>query len=76
MHTTTKILFIFVIEILSYNLNSVSLKKKQESLFEKICVLPPPPAGSPGDSKQLLIANIDYDEFKGKMGIGRLTAGI
>jgi len=45
------------------------------TLFDKICELPPPPAGSPAASKQLLIANIDYDDFKGKMGIGRLTAG-
>jgi hypothetical protein len=47
----------------------------QTTLFEKILALPPPPVGAPSDSKQLLIANIDYDEFKGKMGIGRLTAG-
>jgi len=69
--TRREIVSVHVIQYLLYFLRCIF----QESLFEKICVLPPPPAGSPGDSKQLLIANIDYDEFKGKMGIGRLTAG-
>lgn len=46
-----------------------------QPLFDKILNLPPPPTGDVTDSRQLLIANIDYDEFKGKLGIGRLTAG-
>ena len=43
----------------------------------QILKLPPPPVASESATEpvQLLIANIDYDDFKGKLGIGRLTAG-
>lgn len=43
-------------------------------LFDRILELPPPKLSDAG-SAQMLIANIDYDEFKGKLGIGRLGAG-
>ncbi len=45
-------------------------------LFEAILKLPPPQVAADGDeSVQMMIANIGYDSFKGKMGIGRIRAG-
>lgn len=39
--------------------------------------LPSPQVRAGGDQAglQLMVANIDYDSFKGKMGIGRLRSG-
>lgn len=38
--------------------------------------VPPPKVAEGVDAPlQILIANIDYDEFKGKLGIGRITQG-
>ena len=36
---------------------------------------PTQPAADTASSTQLLVANIDFDQYKGKLGIGRLTAG-
>lgn len=46
-------------------------------LFEAILKLPPPQVAAAGDEVgvQMMIANIGYDSFKGKMGIGRIRAG-
>ena len=43
-------------------------------LFDEILKLPAAPVDEEKDL-QLLVANIDYDEFKGKMGIGRVMNG-
>jgi len=43
-------------------------------LLEKILNLPKPKVKI-GAPTQLLVANIDYDQFKGKLAIGRLLAG-
>lgn len=43
-------------------------------LFDEILKLPKPQANVAAPL-QMLIANIDYDEFKGKMGIGRIVNG-
>lgn len=43
-------------------------------LFEVIEKLPKPKI-SEGEDLQMLVANIDYDSFKGKLGIGRLRTG-
>ena len=43
-------------------------------VFDIILELPEPKVDD-SKSLQLLIANIDYDEFKGKMGIGRVLNG-
>jgi GTP-binding protein len=53
------------------------LKDSMHPLFDKILGLPAPPVteASAKLPRQCLIANIDYDDFKGKLGIGRVTAG-
>lgn len=51
-----------------------SLEEGMAPLFDTILKLPAPKVDQ--DSPvQLLVANIDYDDFKGKLGIGRLSAG-
>ena len=44
-------------------------------LFDEILKVPKAKV-DPNKSLQLLIANVDYDDFKGKMGIGRIVNGI
>jgi GTP-binding protein len=45
-------------------------------LFDKIVEhISPPPAPDPTAPTQLLIANLDYDDFVGRIGIGRMSAG-
>lgn len=43
-------------------------------LFEAIQKLPKPQIRE-NAPLQLLVANVDYDSFKGKLGIGRLRSG-
>lgn len=45
-----------------------------QPLFKEILKLPEAIV-NPDEPLQLLIANIDYDDFKGKMGIGRIVNG-
>jgi GTP-binding protein len=35
----------------------------------------PPPEPEPGQPTQLLIANLDYDDYVGRIGIGRMSSG-
>jgi GTP-binding protein len=44
-------------------------------LFEAILSAIPPPAGSSDAPLQLLIANLDYSDYLGRLGIGRIFAG-
>ncbi len=47
-----------------------------EPLFDAILKhIPAPPAPAADASTQLLIANLDYDDYVGRIGIGRMTAG-
>jgi len=48
-----------------------------EPLFNAVkdCIDPPTVENTDGDGLQCLISNIDYDNFKGKMGIARITNG-
>ena len=48
--------------------------KSLQPIFDEILKLPRTPVDS-AKPLQLLIANVDYDEFKGKMGIGRIVNG-
>lgn len=50
------------------------LTQGMECLFEAISTLPGPTVRE-GSDLQMLVANIDYDSFKGKMGIGRIRSG-
>merc|ERR1740138_393095 len=53
------------------------LVDNMQPLFDKILDLPSPPApkAEVEGVRQMLIANIAYDDFKGKLGIGRLGSG-
>jgi GTP-binding protein len=44
-------------------------------LFEAIVKHIPPPSGSPTAVLQLLIANLDYSDYLGRLGIGRIFSG-
>ncbi|MCX8074625.1 MAG: translational GTPase TypA [Clostridia bacterium] len=45
------------------------------SLFETIINTVPEPKGSQEEPLQLLVSNIDYDEYTGRIGIGRIERG-
>ena len=45
------------------------------ALFEAIVKHIPSPGGSPTDTLQLLIANLDYSDYLGRLGIGRIFSG-
>ena len=44
-------------------------------LFETIIKTVPAPAGDPNGVLQLLVANLDYNEYLGRMAIGRVFSG-
>ncbi|HME00226.1 MAG TPA: translational GTPase TypA [Terriglobia bacterium] len=44
-------------------------------LFDAILEHIPPPAGDPADVLQLLVANLDYSDYHGRLAIGRIFSG-
>jgi GTP-binding protein len=44
-------------------------------LFEAILKHIPPPGGDPTDVLQLLVVNLDYSEYHGRLAIGRIFSG-
>src|SRR5512132_864678 len=45
-------------------------------LFDAIVShIPPPPGGHHDEVPQLLVANLDYDDYVGRLGLGRISAG-
>ncbi|HQY62773.1 MAG: translational GTPase TypA [Myxococcales bacterium] len=44
-------------------------------LFETILAHVPPPEGDPELPLQILVNNLDHDDYVGKLGIGRIVAG-
>jgi GTP-binding protein len=44
-------------------------------LFDALVEHIPPPAGDPSGTLQLLIANLDYSDYLGRLGIGRIFSG-
>jgi GTP-binding protein len=50
---------------------STSLKP----LFDQIIATIPPPSALRNDSLQLLVANVDYNEYVGRLAIGRIVSG-
>ena len=46
-----------------------------EPLFKKIVEEIPAPQGDPDGGLQILISNIDYDDYVGRIGIGRVERG-
>jgi GTP-binding protein len=51
------------------------LQENLQPLFHEILKLPKAQVDT-AKPLQMLIANVDYDEFKGKMGIGRIVNGV
>lgn len=54
-----------------------ALADNMDPLFDAVleAIDPPTIESTAGDDLQALISNIDYDDFKGKMGIARITKG-
>lgn len=46
-----------------------------EPLFEEILRTVPPPPQDPGATLQLLITNLDYDDYVGRLAVGRIFGG-
>ncbi len=46
-----------------------------QPLFETILKHIPPPQGDPADTLQLLVANLDYSDYLGRLAIGRVFNG-
>jgi GTP-binding protein len=44
-------------------------------LFDALLAHIPAPGGDPGGTLQLLIANLDYSDYLGRLGIGRIFSG-
>ena len=56
--------------------NNLAEMKNVQPLFETIIkTIPPPERGNPSDPLQMLSVNLAYDNYKGKIAIGRLYAG-
>lgn len=49
--------------------------KDLHPLFDAILKTIPAPPAPTGDKLQLLVANLDYDDYVGRLAIGRITAG-
>ena len=50
-------------------------KRDMVPLFEAIIKTVPPPVGYPDRAFQVLISNIDYDEYVGRIAVGRIERG-
>jgi len=50
-------------------------ENNMNAVFDKMLELPKPKVGTDEDPLQILVANIDFDDFKGKLSIGRVAAG-
>lgn len=60
-----------------YAMNELTDEKKNlEPLFEMIINKVPAPTGHVDQPLQLLVSNIDYDEYVGRIAIGRVERGI
>jgi GTP-binding protein len=46
-----------------------------EPLFEAIVNKVPPPEGNPDEPFQMLVTSIDYNDYLGRLGIGRISRG-
>jgi GTP-binding protein len=45
-------------------------------LFHAILTHLPPPPPSTGELPQMLVGNLDYDEYVGRLAVGRISAGV
>lgn len=59
-----------------YAINELNDEKKDlEPLFKTIIDNVPPPSGFIDEPLQLLVSNIDYDDYVGRIGVGRIERG-
>ena len=66
-----------------YAIGKLGIAKKElgdagetlEPLLETILARVPPPGGDPNEPLQLLVHNIEHDEYVGRLGIGRVWRG-
>lgn len=56
-------------------INKDDERKDLRPLFETIVKEVPSPKGDPNASLQLLISNIDFDDYVGRIGVGRIERG-
>ena len=47
-----------------------------QPLFDAILKHIPPPGGDPADILQLLVVNLDYSDYHGRLAIGRIFSGV
>ncbi len=57
------------------SLNSSKQEKSLKALFETILEFIPAPVGDPEEPLQVLISTIDYNEYIGRIGIGKIERG-
>ncbi|MCC6277155.1 MAG: translational GTPase TypA [Oligoflexia bacterium] len=50
--------------------------KSLEPLFQKILEVIPPPKGKVDETLQILVTNVGYNNFVGRLAIGRVTQGV
>ncbi len=55
--------------------SNINQEATLEKLIEGIIRICPPPPGDPAEPFQLLISSLDFDNFKGKYVIGRISRG-
>ena len=60
----------------SLELNKINEVKDMFCLFDLILEKIPPPVVDPEAPTQLLVSNIDYDKYVGRLAIGRLQSGV
>ena len=56
-------------------LDQAGQAKDLEALFEAIVATIPPPAGDPSGTLQILVANLDYSDYLGRLAIARVFQG-
>jgi GTP-binding protein len=56
-------------------LDQTGQAKDLEALFEAIVATIPPPGGDPSGTLQILVANLDYSDYLGRLAIARVFQG-
>jgi GTP-binding protein len=56
-------------------LEDVANAKTLEALFDKIVSFMPPPKAKPTEKLQMLIANLGYSDYLGRLAIGKVSSG-
>uniref|UniRef100_A0A7S0ZAP3 Tr-type G domain-containing protein n=1 Tax=Timspurckia oligopyrenoides TaxID=708627 RepID=A0A7S0ZAP3_9RHOD len=71
--TDFKVVYCSALKKLSGN-SPADLQENLQPVLDAILTLPKPKVRRDGPL-QLMVSNIDYDDFKGRLGIGRITSG-